>query len=546
MAPRHEVNVETIEFKGTLPLVINGGTTPVVAPQWTSKCSRPIAYLRSRGQRRIEIEATFSCSEPSFKRVKVRAKRVVSLPGSIGNVPPQQVTFEDGKSKPVRFEVPLRRDFVIDLDDVRWQWEFERSPRKWIESGNATQHDIAFVIAEPVDPWKRLPPGPHPWWEVLRQACYAARGVSDLTEAAEKVTRMVCEVWGGTIFKYGGGGSYATNGDESRATFDCARFIRLLSGEFVEPRTLDCSEVAAVVSTFSAILGCPLKQLFLDTYIRHDPIRLVGWPNWSAQDFGSHEIAVTGTKREYFVWDGSLEVSPGPRPVAGRPPAEGRLPANMQERVYLPRLLPTVPRGMAELARDREPANREIGPLPLSLDRYKETTAPLTLAAERFGLVEAAEASGLAVKKVTLSSLQFGEDGEGWELIRQNGDGDAATPTVDHDGVVRALFRSKRHPGQLLQAAVYLSHDAESAHRRMLSVLDRFKLFGLSANWPLDEPPQPGEDRRADADGAVVVGDHGNVVVSVTSASMGRADRTAAAELYERLMTALRAIGQTG
>ena len=267
------VRVEQIAFRfpGALravPLAHHGGGA-IRQPEWKRGVrSEPAAYVRPPSRRPITIKAVFSCSDPAIRSLRVRARRT-GPSGFLGSVGEVSVRFTRGRSKVITCRVSCSTFKGVSLERVSWQWQCKMGSR-WV-SADRSDHKIALVLARPEAPWKAT----RPWWEVMRLACEAARGSKTTARAASKVATTVFRVWGGTYFSWDPGEHYATDVGVRPLRFDCAKFLGLLNGGD-QDSTVDCSDVAAIVSTFAGIIGCPLSQLAITR--RSHEVRAGGRP----------------------------------------------------------------------------------------------------------------------------------------------------------------------------------------------------------------------------------------------------------------------------
>ena len=177
----------------------------------------------------------------------------------------------------------------------------------------------------------------------MRLSCEAASGSTTLAAAATKVAKTVFGIWGATCFTWDPGEHYATDVGERPLRFDCARFLGLLNGG-AEDATVDCSDVAAIASTFASILGCPLSQLAITTRVPTNFVRLVGHGTWRSKRFALHEFAVSGAVRRALgsrprIWDACVEVSGDRTIVPKKKPHRPLLPVSLTPGNYLFRLL---------------------------------------------------------------------------------------------------------------------------------------------------------------------------------------------------------------
>src|SRR4051794_27647589 len=172
------VRVDTLSFASNVTFVVDQATRVPDAPQWIRDTrSLPIAYRRPDIGKSVTVSATFSCTDPSITEARIRARRVIDLPQSLGDSTCAVVRFQEGRSGSVAFDVPLINPPAIDFDSVTWQWEFNTAGT-WLKSDFST-HEVAITLAQPVDPWSETDPRfALPWWEVLRAACFICRGAA--------------------------------------------------------------------------------------------------------------------------------------------------------------------------------------------------------------------------------------------------------------------------------------------------------------------------------------------------------------------------------
>jgi hypothetical protein len=485
-------------------------------PEWKrDQPSKPAAYVRPASGRSITIKAVFSCSDPAIRSVRVRARRTGSS-GFLGDVGEVVVRFTRGRSGPIACRVACSTFRGVAVERVSWQWQFKIAAR-WI-STDRSDHEIALVLARPEAPWKKT----RPWWEVMRLACDAAPGSTTLAAAATGVAETVYRVWGGTFFKWEPGEHYATDVGERPLRFDCAKFLDLLKGRD-EDSTVDCSDVAAITSTFAGILGCPLKQLAITTPVPTNPVRLVGHHKWTSKTFALHEFAVSGVVGRALgsrprIWDACVEVSDGRTVVLKRGPYELLLPTSLTQGDYLSRLLGPRAGTLNDLINER-PLVRPIGPLPTRI-RPARLDKHLSRVADEYGF-EQWRAPGQTAEVRHFEPPVV----PGWTLTK---------PVIDQPGpqsrfelVVRVLWRRTTGTKRLIAADVYVCATARAARRRLVAALGRFSgvtLVPLATLMPEIQSVAPGvqEKQFATPDGSAIVASYLNIVVVVRRATTGK------------------------
>jgi hypothetical protein len=515
------VRVEQISFRFSgapraVPLAHQDGVA-IRQPEWKRdpQRSEPAAYVRPASGHTITIKAVFSCSDPAIRSVHVRARRV-GANGFFGDVGDVAVRFTRGRSKVIACRVSCSTFKGVKLESVSWRWEYKIAAR-WIPTVHS-DHEIALVLAKPEAPWKKT----RPWWEVMREACDAAPGSTTLAAAATKIAKTVFGVWGGTRFAWDPGEHYATDVGERPLRFDCAKFLGLLNGGD-QDRTVDCSDVAAIASTFAGILGCPLKQLAIRTRVRTNVVRLVGHRKWTSKTFGLHEFAVSGVVRRVLgprarIWDACVEVSGDRRIVPKRKPYKSLLPTSLTPGNYLLRLLSSRDGPLKDLILER-PLVRPIGPLPTSVRPAVFDKHLLQVADEYHFERWSAPAQTLEVLGFVPPALP------GWTLTKPAID--QPQPTLPgSELVVRALWRRTIGPKQLIAADVYVCATAAAARRRLVAVLGRFSgvtLVPLKSVLPEIQSSASGnqEMQFATPDESAIVTSYLNAVIVVRRATPG-------------------------
>lgn len=513
------VHVEQIAFRfsGAPRAVALAHQNGVVIgqPEWKRDVqSEPVAYVRPSSGRTIKIKTVFSCSDPAIRSVRVRARRT-GPSGFFGDVGEVTVRFTSGRSRVTACRVSCSTFRGVALEAVSWQWQYKIADR-WI-STNHSDHEIALVLARPEKPWKAT----RPWWEVMRLACDAARGSTTRAAAASKIAETVFRVWGSAFYTYDEGQHYASDVGVSPPRFDCGRFLGLLNGGD-EDATVDCSDVAAIASTFAAILGCRLSQLAIDMNDPTKVVRLVGQSQWMSQDFTLHELAVSGAVYRTLgsrprIWDACMEVS-GDRSIgATGPPYEALLPTGLTQTEYLSRVL-GLRRGRLKALINEKPLVRTVGPLPSTI-RSAVIEKHLVRIADKYKFDDWKDPTQTAqVLRFVLPDLP------GWELIRPVMDQEAPQPGFEK--VVRLLWRRTVGPKKLIAAEVYVCATAAAARRRLVAVLGRFSgatLVPLQSVLPeIQSSASVNQEMQfATRDGTAIVASYLNIVVVVRRATTG-------------------------
>jgi hypothetical protein len=494
------VSVETITFRTpngrALPLLMEQPPSmdrqPVGQPEWVrGNRSNPVAYTIPDADEDIAIVVTFSSADLRDAATEIRALRAGGAIG-VGGIKQTRVTFDaNGGTEPTELKMELKGQAGVGVETVEWIWQVVQNagnPRE-IDVDRTTQR-IALVLADPVSPWsihQSAGRDTTPWWDVLQLACDAAVGSRTFAEAANNITRAVYHVWGSSYYRYGVSSNYATGYDTPPDVFDCARFLKLLNG-LPEPQLVDCADTAAIVKTFTAILGCPASEKAISGgNTRH--LLMVGNVEWRLPNrFGLHEfVVIEGHSR---IWDACLELSTSENAT---PPVSPELPKEIASDNYLAGVFEG-PGTLRDL--EQPPVPRSIGAIG-NLVPATEADALVRLAASVLMLEMRrgpSMGSDRRIPQINLNNVVVG----GWQLI----DPAQAVATLPRDTNVESVARGVwRHDpeGALMACDVSLCTDAQSARLRTLAILGRLLPFGPRpvVNAPREELEFETSDRQA-------------------------------------------------
>jgi hypothetical protein len=155
--------------------------------------------------------------------------------------------------------------------------------------------------------------------------------------ASQLITRRIFSL-GENILEYGCPvGAIEMYSNTLLNTFDCSAFLERLAGGIGNGRYVNCSDCAAIVSTFANIVGCDLWQSRMGKYVpafSTNPIRVIGSRFWdspcgSGLGFTFHEVAWKGAcTSDDEIYDACLEVDGTAYPTLA--PHFPLLPMNMR------------------------------------------------------------------------------------------------------------------------------------------------------------------------------------------------------------------------
>ena len=318
---------------------------PIRRPEWLRHISvrpedAPAAYAYELAKNiGVTIEAAFSCTRPPIPKIRVRAldqhlhpqkdslgSRLLQIlspsaregvPSNVlGNVAEGDVIFEGGKGKATLFLENVRiRDVGVNVSDVIWRWQYSLNGKDWIDL-TTSFHRIYIVVEMPTPPWQpkseELNNTQLPWVEVLDFACRVASRTKSLDEAATKITQWANGLGDQMLIKYDEPTGTFGFTFEDPATFDCSQFLLLLNGgkNLLGP-AVNCDDCAAIVTTFSNILGCRLSEAEMGSNRTFDlhRHRRIGHGGVFTSNFTRHNVGWLGEcKKDDPLFDACVQL----------------------------------------------------------------------------------------------------------------------------------------------------------------------------------------------------------------------------------------------
>lgn len=268
-----------------------------------------------------------------------------SAPNILGSVAPRWIELAaDGTSSMEPFELhdSLLSNRGVGVWDIRWQWQYRLGLSDPWRDMQTTAHRVYTVLQVPTAPWVQQPFRREntqlPWTEVLDVACRWASGARSPVTAATSVTEVVFGL-GDRLLEYGcpigALTMYASFLGED--VFNCTAFLDRLNLGPGNGKFVNCSDCAAIVSTFANILGCDLWQSRMGSYFpafETNPIQAIGSHAFESPcgwglGFTYHEVAWTNECTEADnVFDACLKVLTAS--LSGSPVPASRLATNLQ------------------------------------------------------------------------------------------------------------------------------------------------------------------------------------------------------------------------
>ncbi len=258
-------------------LGVAGGTVTIKA--------RPVAYW-------IFADGTY---EPWTGEVEVRA-----LGGGIlGEIDPVVIAVVDGVGAPETITLTLANHNIgsggvrgVTVEDVEWQWEHRIVGSADFLPMGTTAHRVYVVYRKPREPWDNtLGSQYNAWTDALDLAC-SISGDTGLTDDLDEIANALA-----ALFNPGGGTCDTVNGSAlnvarlmydvsattphytSNTTVDLTSFLERWRGGAGAGPLVNCSDCAALFSTFANLLGANLwqGQIFTGTV---NPVMPIGCGSW--------------------------------------------------------------------------------------------------------------------------------------------------------------------------------------------------------------------------------------------------------------------------
>ena len=305
-------------------------STPIQAPEWKDGSPpQPAAYAIAALGNQVTIRAKFSGGPPN-DTLSIRAVDAYVPPSGsgclgwlialiaaivralfgnvLGDVDARTVAFDANGVSAVETFTLINHKLKVSGVGVRttdWNWQYKKK-KKWHTFG-ATHHTTYVVLDVPTLPWQQTPLGNNtqfPWTDALDKACLWALGATTKDEVAERITVAVNtrpnqSYTPVTIFGF-------------TPPYQLTSYMSQLDSGL--PFSLNCTDCADAVTTFSNLLGCDLAEGQFFNMVTRKFLTLNGNPSvqadWVSWSWGYHEICwlggvigVTG-----IIYDGCLQV----------------------------------------------------------------------------------------------------------------------------------------------------------------------------------------------------------------------------------------------
>ncbi|WP_084579390.1 LamG domain-containing protein [Sphingomonas azotifigens] len=304
--------------------------TDVPVPEWVpgrvSAKDAPCAYaIASIAGKTPTVQVVVNIPAATTHTVKIQA----TGGGILGAIDPIAVTF---KGTTATLIVPLSNHTLanggVQLQDVTWTWQYQVDDGSWANMAT-TRHRVYVILSLPNQPWQQGAVRSNqqlPWTDLLDYACTWARGATTTDLVLSKVTTQVNS---GIGLKYDlvAGASFYTGPSAGVSRFLCGLFLDYLTTGGGNGKTVNCTDCATIVTTFSNVLGANVFASMMfntadpATGFTCNQILAIGYTTWAVPfphgigGFSYHEVPWTGlASYSDPLYDACLQYDTGPDP----------------------------------------------------------------------------------------------------------------------------------------------------------------------------------------------------------------------------------------
>lgn len=319
--------------------------TAVNIPEWTMgkvyAADSPCAYAISAiSGHTPTIQAAFTISSPTTKVVSIRA----TGGGILGAIDPFVAVF--GTDNTVSMILNLNHHQLtgggVQRQDASWVWQYQIDGGAWTTI-TTSNHRVYVLFSSPKRPWKQDPDRLEqqlPWTDVLDHVCQWAAGAIDENTVLSMITAQINNNNSGLTYDIGRGASVYTTpyGD----FFMCTQFVDYLINNQGNGHVVNCTDCAAIVTSFANILGCDIFASVMSDNMppnngfKCNEIMAIGYNTWQrpfpsggSGGFRYHEVVwQRAGSYENPIHDACLQFDGGPNPW-GTTGHTARLPINI-------------------------------------------------------------------------------------------------------------------------------------------------------------------------------------------------------------------------
>lgn len=275
-------------------------TVDVMVPEWQkAKKTYPAAYIKSKT---VTVKAVFTAGS-GVNSCKIKA--MVDY-GQLGAVQEKTVTFTNGNSGAVSFNLTLSTPNQIKSFIQKWKWSCSdiNGSASAATPIAATKNRIYIVLAEPPSPWTTSGQS-EPWADVLKWACWWATGETTQVGAAEEIQHHLYNDLKGS---YDYGPQYTS---WTTQPFDMTNFLSNMTTA-AGIGLVNCYDMGKSLVSFSNVLGCNLTYKLSKPFGSLNCEKAIGKPWNCSEAFGNHGFGNIGNN----VTDACLKIDSDNTPTS--------------------------------------------------------------------------------------------------------------------------------------------------------------------------------------------------------------------------------------
>lgn len=330
----------------------------IIPPEYVRRrvVNYPAAYVS--GTQPV-IKVRFSTSIKSKYSIKIKGKCVDNT-GILGSTNREKVTFVNGLSDEILFNIDKITPWDVRSGNVTWKWV--AISKDGTRSFDYTTHKIYNLLEIPAEPWEQTwLSKKNPWADALEIASnwisrYSGTEVEYVSEdlhIVKAITKGIYLYWGKTkkkVYSYDkkDGVSHYWGRDKLIPSLVWG-YAKFNLSVVIDPSTkkLDCTDVSGVVCSLSRLMGVRdvyLKQISVSLKrFWYKPIIPIGRDNWEGLEANTDDIKETWTGHQVVtykdeIYDGCVAVDPD-NPMHITPPVtivpgNWIIPAGIPENEY--------------------------------------------------------------------------------------------------------------------------------------------------------------------------------------------------------------------
>ncbi len=192
--------------------------------------------------------------------------------GMLGNTYQTEVTFNNGLSNEVQFEIVEAIPNVIQKSAEFWEWSVIKGDISLVTDVTGP-HTMYTILGTPQSPWNNVYNNDQNPWVIALDLVIdvekgGAHGSTSLTDAADVITTYLHGGHGYSYDTWSGAGRYKTG---TGSSFNLTGYINKSLGTII-----NCYDMGGGVNVLTALVGNPSRYLYMGPFGYLHPLYLVG------------------------------------------------------------------------------------------------------------------------------------------------------------------------------------------------------------------------------------------------------------------------------